>query len=183
MRRFLDRIYDASGALAAGFLVAICVVVLLQVGCNMVDALIKFSGGTPLGLTIPSYAEIAGFFLAAASFLALASSLRAGAHIRVMVVLDRLPAGARRAAEFWSVGAAAAVSGYFAWYTIELVAESLEYNDLSPGIVPVPLWIPQASMALGLVLLTLALADEFVALARGREPAYARAQAQPNTHE
>jgi len=183
MRRFLDGLYTASGALGAAFLVAICVVVLLQVGCNLIDALIKFAGGTPLGLVIPSYAEFAGFFLAASSFLALANALRAGAHIRVLVVLDRLPRGARRAAEFWCLGAATAVSGYFAWYTISLVAESLEFNDLSPGIVPVPLWIPQAAMAVGLVLLTIAFVDDLVTLMRGREPSYASSEARASGHE
>jgi len=183
MRRLLDGIYRASGALAATFLVAICIVVLLQVGCNAIDAVIKLAGGTPIGLVIPSYAEFAGFFLAASSFLALASSLRAGAHIRVLVVLDRMPAGLRRAMEYWSLGVATATSGYFAWFTLSLVAESLEYNDLSPGIVPVPLWIPQAAMALGLVILTIAFVDDLVAVAGGRAPSYASTEAQASEHE
>jgi TRAP-type C4-dicarboxylate transport system permease small subunit len=170
MRRLLDRVYRASGAAAAAFLVAIALVVLAQVGCNAVDALIKLAGGTPLGLVIPSYAEFAGFFLAASSFLALASSLRAGAHIRVMVVLDRLPAGARRAAELYCAAAGACLSAYFAWYTAALVADSFEYHDLSPGIVAVPLWIPQAAMAAGLVILSVAFLDELVSLARGAAP-------------
>ena len=177
MRTFLDRLYAASGAAAAAFLVAIGVVVLLQVGCNAIDALIKAAGGTPLGLVIPSYAEFAGFFLAASSFLALAHTLRGAAHIRVLLLLHRLPARAQRLAEYWCVCAGAFVSGYFAWYTWLLVAESVEYNDLSPGIVPVPLWIPQTAMALGLTVLTVAFADELVRLARGRETSYARAEA------
>jgi len=183
MRRLLDWIYGASGALAAAFLVAICIVVLLQVGCNLIDALIKLAGGSPIGLVIPSYAEFAGFFLAASSFLALAHSLRAGAHIRVLVVLDRLPAGARRTMEYLCLVFAGATSGYFAWFTVSLVAESLEYNDVSPGIVPVPLWLPQAAMALGLVILTIAFLDDLVALARGGRPGYAAAEAQASARE
>ena len=49
MRKLLDRIYRASGAVAALFLVAICVVVLLQVGANLIDALIKLFGGSRSG--------------------------------------------------------------------------------------------------------------------------------------
>ncbi len=168
--------YAASGAAAAAFLVAICLVVLAQVACNFVDALIKLAGGQPLGLLIPSYAEFAGFFLAAASFLALAHTLRHAAHIRVLLVLQRLPARLRRAAEFWCVAVGAVVSAFFAWYTWLLVAESYEFNDLSPGIVPVPLWIPQAAMALGLTVLAIALGDELARLARGAEPSYAEAE-------
>ncbi len=172
MRTFLDWLYRASGALAAAFLVAIAVVVLLQVGANTIDAVIKLFGGEPRGLVIPSYAEFAGFFLAATSFLALASTLRAGGHIRVMLVLSRLPGPPQRAAEFWCVAVSGAVSAYFAWFTWKLAAESIEFNDLSPGIVPVPLWIPQAAMALGLTILAVAFADELASLARGRAASY-----------
>ena len=172
MRAILDWLYRASGAAAAFFLVAICVVVLLQVGANLIDALIKVFGGEPIGLVIPSYAEFAGFFLAASSFLALAYTLRAGAHIRVELVLQRFGTRARRVAEIWCVAVSAAVSVYFTWYTVGLVLESIEFGDLSPGIVPVPLWIPQAAMAVGLAVLAIALLDELVSLLRGGAPRY-----------
>jgi len=48
--------------------------------------------------------------------------------------------------------------------------ESLEYYDLSPGIVPVPLWIPQAAMVLGLAVFTIALWDDFICTAAGWSP-------------
>ena len=177
MRRLLDLIYRASGAVAALFLVAICVVVLLQVGANLIDALIKLFGGEPLGLVIPSYAEFAGFFLAGSSFFALAYTLRSAGHIRVTLLLTHLPPRARRAAELWCLAAALFVSGYFAWYSFGLVGESLEFHDVSSGIVPVPLWLPQSVMALGLSVLTLAFADELWQLLRGRPTSYAEAEA------
>lgn len=177
MRALLDWLYKASGGVAALFLVAICVVVLLQVGANLIDTLIKTFGGEPIGLVIPSYAEFAGFFLAASSFLALAYTLRAGAHIRVELVLQRFGIGARRVAELWCVAMSAAVSVYFTWYTVGLVLESIQFGDLSPGIVPVPLWIPQAAMAVGLAVLAIALLDELVSLLRGGVPRYAQSSA------
>jgi len=183
MRRLLDQLYAASGAAAAAFIVAIALVVLAQVGCNAVDALIKAAGGTPIGLVVPSYAEFAGFFLAAASFLALAHTLQRGDHIRVMMVLQKLPQRAQRAAEYWCVSMGLFISGYFTWYTWLLVAESVEYNDLSPGIIPVALWIPQGAMALGLSVLTIALLDDLVRLARGGNPSYADQTSSPSAHE
>lgn len=183
MRASLDWLYRASGALAAFFLVAICVVVLLQVGANLIDALLKAFTGEAIGLVIPSYAEFAGFFLAAASFLALAYTLRAGAHIRVELLLQRLGKRARFAAEIWCVAASAAVASYFTWYTVALVFESIEFGDLSPGMVPVPLWIPQAAMALGLAVLAIALVDELVHLLRGGKPHFAQPDASPAEHE
>jgi TRAP-type C4-dicarboxylate transport system permease small subunit len=57
------------------------------------------------------------------------------------------------------------------------VGESLEFHDVSSGIVPVPLWLPQSVMALGLSVLTLAFADELWQLLRGRPTSYAEAEA------
>lgn len=172
MRTFLDGLYRLSGAAAAFFIVAICAIVLLQVGANVIDALAKAFTGTAIGLVIPSYAEFAGFFLAAASFLALASTLRHGAHIRVTLAIRLLKPLPRRAAELAVVLVGLALSGYFTVYTALLVAESLEYDDVSPGIVPVPLWIPQAVMAFGLLVLTVAFLDELVGQLRGARPTY-----------
>ncbi|MDJ0951370.1 MAG: TRAP transporter small permease [Alphaproteobacteria bacterium] len=178
MRRVLDFIYQASGALAAFFLVAICAIVLLQVGANLVDFIVKAVTGEPIGLVIPSYAEFAGFFLAASSFLALAYTLRHGGHIRVNLIIQHIGGRRRRGIELWCVAAAALMSGYFAFYAVNLTLESLEFGDLSFGMVPVPLWIPQSSLALGAIIVTIALVDEFVCVLRGAEPSYeAAAQA------
>ncbi len=38
--------------------------------------------------------------------------------------------------------------------------------------VAVPLWIPQTAMLIGLVILSIALIDEFIGLVRGRTPSY-----------
>jgi TRAP-type C4-dicarboxylate transport system permease small subunit len=100
----------------------------------------------------------------------------------VLLVLQRLPAGVQRAAEYWCVAAGLFVSAYFAWYTWQLVAESLEYNDLSPGIVPVALWIPQSAMALGLSVLAVAFLDELVGLLRGHRPGYAQSEDNAGGH-
>lgn len=170
MRRFLNALYCGSGMLAAMFLVAIAVIVLSQVALNVADALADWTTGSAIGLVIPSYAEFAGFFLAASSFLALAYALRSNAHIRVSLLLQHLGPRTRRLAELWCCAAGAVMAGYFAWYTVLLAVESWHFGDLSPGMVPVPLWLPQTAMALGLIVLTIALADSFVEVLRGGRP-------------
>jgi TRAP-type C4-dicarboxylate transport system permease small subunit len=172
LRTGLDALYRASGALAAVFLAAICAIVVAQVGANIVNTAAKWLTGDALGLVIPSYAEFAGMFLAASSFLALAYTLRGGAHIRVTLVIQGLGPRTRRWVELWCAGAGALLSGYFAWHVVGLMRESLKYDDVSPGMIAIPLWLPQAAMVLGLVVLTVALVDDFVAIARGREPGY-----------
>ena len=61
---------------------------------------------------------------------------------------------------------------YAAWSTTLLVIESYEFEEVSQGYIPVPLWIPQVPMALGLVILAIALLDELVMLLRGETPHY-----------
>lgn len=172
MRKALDVVYLASGWLAAFFIAAITLVVIAQVSLNLIDRLSTLVRGTAIGLTIPSYADFTGFFLAAASFLALAHSLREGAHIRVTILISHLPSKVALALEYWCLAVAAAISCYFTWYTGVLVVESYSFNDLSPGMIAVPLWIPQTAMLIGLAILSLALIDQLVSLFRGRQPTY-----------
>jgi TRAP-type C4-dicarboxylate transport system permease small subunit len=172
MRSFLDWLYRMSGWVSASFIAAICALVFAQVILNMIDRLSTLFTGSAIGLSIPSYADFTGFFLAAASFFALAFTLREGGHIRVTLFLQHISPRIRRLFEFWCVGLATAVSIYFAWYMGLLVLDSFKFNDLSSGIVPVPLWIPQSGMLLGLIVLSIALVDELVGLFSGANPSY-----------
>ena len=156
------------------FISAIALLVVCQVVLNLIDRVAGLLTGTAIGLTIPSYADFTGFFLAAASFLALAHTLRQGAHIRVTLLITHVPNPVARVLEFWCVGVAALITIYFSWYTSILVRESYEFNDLSPGMIAVPLWIPQTAMLIGLIILSIALIDEFIGLVRGRTPSYHR---------
>ena len=168
MRRGLDLIYRAAGGLAAIFILAIVVLVTAQVCLNLADKVAAGVTGKGLGLTIPSYSDFTGFFLAASTFLALAYTLRAGGHIRVTLLITRLPAGVHGAVEIAVVLVALAMSAFATWYLVLLVMESAEFGDRSSGMVSVPLWIPQTPVAVGLGVLTLALTDELVGLLRGR---------------
>lgn len=172
MRYLLDTLYKASCWLAASCIGAICLLVVSQVMLNILDRVSSLTRGTAIGLTIPSYSDFTGFLLAAASFLSLAYALRDGSHIRVVLVLGRLPEKLRRPVEFWCIGFALWISMYFSWYTAKLTFESYSYNDLSSGMIAVPIWIPQFFMLLGLVILSIALIDELVAVLSGREPSY-----------
>ena len=151
----------------------ICLLVVCQVLLNLLDRLSTLLTGSAIGLTIPSYADFTGFLLAAASFLSLAYTLRQGAHIRVVLLIGRLPIKFQRVVEVWCIGFGLAVSLYFTWYTAALTYESYAYNDLSSGMIAVPLWIPQTAMLFGLAVLSVALLDELVAVCRGNTPCYA----------
>jgi TRAP-type C4-dicarboxylate transport system permease small subunit len=173
MRKILNGLYLGSGAVAGFFLVLIAVIVLLQVGANVLDVILLQFTGERMGLLVPSYADFAGFFLATTSFLALAYTLRMGGHIRVAMIITKLPPRVRQGFELWCAGAGAALTGYFSWHTVTLVLESIEFGDVSVGMIPVALWIPQTAMLIGLIVLTIALVDQFVTVAMGGQPSYA----------
>ena len=164
MLRALDRLYDAAGVLAALAILFICAIVTAQVSLNILARL----GGPGWSYTIPSYADFAGYALASATFLALAHTLRRGGHIRVTLLSARLPAAMRRPVDALVLLIAAALAGFAAWWLWALVAESLHYGDTSPGMVPVPLWLPQVPVASGLTLLTVALLHTLVERWQGR---------------
>ena len=172
MRRLLDSLYRWSGGLAAFFIASICALVFAQVILNLIDRISTLMTGSAIGLAIPSYADFTGFFLAASSFLALAYTLREGGHIRVSLFIQHLGPRTRHFVELWCLTLALSASAYFTFYAAHLVYESFTYNDLSAGMIAVPIWIPQAFMLAGLVILTIALLDEFTTVLRGNNPSY-----------
>jgi len=111
LRRLLDFIYFASGALAAVSLVAILLLIVVQMVARWT------------GEVFPGAASYAGYAMAAASFLAFANALNRGAHIRVSVLLNALPAGPKRLLEIWCFGLAAAIAWYFTYYAYWLMED------------------------------------------------------------
>lgn len=176
MRPFLAALYRAALWLAALALVAIAVLVLMQVGARLLDSVLKLFGARPTNFVILSLTEIAGYLLATASFLALAATLKAGAHIRVTMLLQALGERARRPVEAVAFAVGATFSGYMAWFVGRLAYDSWRFNEISPGLVPVPLVWPQAAMTAGLVVLAIAFLDELVAVALTGRPSFRAAE-------
>ena len=156
MRRLLDFLYDAAGYLAAFFMVGILVMVLASVLGRM------------FGFNLRGSDAYAGYCMAAASFLALAHTLKRGEHIRVNLFLERFR-GARRPLEIWSHLAGAFFCAALAIFSCRLVWQSHLFNDVSQGNDATPLWIPQIGMALGAVILFIAMVDDLVRVLRNRD--------------
>ncbi|MFN3350140.1 TRAP transporter small permease [Pseudorhodoplanes sp.] len=176
MRAALDKLYAIALWLSAGCLVAIGLLVGAQLAGRLIDGTLRLLGFEPVGIVILSLAEFAGSLLAAASFLALAATLKAGAHIRIAMLLQVVPQRMRHALEIWAFGAAAVLSAYIAWQLSTFAYVSLQFDEVSPGVVRFPLAVPQAAMAAGAIILTIALIDEFVAVLRGRGPSFRAAE-------
>ena len=169
MRQFLDNLYRFALWLSALCLVAIAVMVGLQLAGRLVDGAMKLVGLTPYGFVILSLAEIAANLLAAASFLALAGTLKAGAHIRVTMLLSFVGERARVWLEVFAFGFATVLAAYLTWNIGSFAYYSLLFHEVSPGLIPVPLAIPQIAMTFGALVLTVSLADELaIVVMRGR---------------
>lgn len=156
MRRFLDSLYDGAAWLAALFMVALLIAVLLSVV------------GRELHFHVKGTDAYAGYFMAAAGFLALAHTLKRGEHIRVTLLLGALPAGLRRLLELWALASSALLSAVLAFYASRLVWQSRAFNDISTGNDATPLWLPQLGMAVGTLILFIAFVDEFLLEWQGR---------------
>ncbi len=156
MRKSLDFLYDAAGWLAAFFMVGILAMVLASVLGRLLDFNLRGSDA------------YAGYCMAAASFLALAHTLKRGEHIRVTLLLDRFDGRLRRPLEVWCHLAGTFFTAILAWFSVHLVMQSREFNDISQGNDATPLWIPQIGMAVGAVVLFVAMADDLVRVLRNQ---------------
>jgi TRAP-type C4-dicarboxylate transport system permease small subunit len=127
--------------------------------------------GRYAGWTIEGHDAYAGYLLAASAFLALAYTLRRGDHIRVTLLISRLTGQRRHWIEVFDLALATVIASYFAWFATRLAWGSWRFEDISQNVDATPLWIPQTAMALGVIGLALAFAEELVrAVCRGEMP-------------
>ncbi|WP_299881152.1 TRAP transporter small permease [uncultured Sulfitobacter sp.] len=150
IRKLLDFLYALAGVLAALCLIAILSLIVAQMVARWT------------GEIFPGAPNYAGYAMAAASFLAFANALNRGAHIRVSILLNAVPAGPKRLLEIWCFGLAAAIAWYFTYYAYWFVYWSWKFKEVSQGQDAIHLWIPQSVMVFGGGLLALALTDNLL---------------------
>lgn len=179
----LDRVYFASGVLAAICMVGILLIIVIQMAARWT------------GFTFEGSTEFAGYAMAATSFFALAHALGRGAHIRVSIFLN-INHFTKRWLDGFALLIAAITATYFARFAVkanfisevlndrtqgqdqipELVVTLLAIFVTSPADWPslfaqsgdqwiyTPVWIPQIAMSIGTILLALCLWDHFFRL-------------------
>lgn len=164
MRRFLDRLYSASGAFAAVCLAGICVLMLAQ------------AAGREFGLLIRGADDITAWLCAASAFFALGHTFRHGELVRVGLLLDALKPRARRVAEIVALLITLLFVGYMAWAVCKFVYESWKFKEVAQGLIQIPIWIPQLAFALGVLIFLVAVLDELALVLQNRKPAYQQAE-------
>lgn len=154
--RALDRLYDGTATLGAIAMVLLLAMVLLSI----VSRLAHFN--------VAGVDAYAGYAMAGAGFLAMAHTFKRGEHIRVTLLIQALKGRSQHALEIWALFAASLLGVLMAYYSCKLAWQSLTFHDVSTSNDATPLWLPQIMMALGSIVLAVALIDELVLEIRGR---------------
>jgi TRAP-type C4-dicarboxylate transport system permease small subunit len=160
VRRFLDAVYLGAGYAAAVMVLAVAV---LMIGQSVLREFHVATGAVN---------DVVSWCCAAAAFLAMAHAFKHGDFVRVTLTMEHLSPAWQRRFELFALAVGSAATGYLAWWANRFTFESWQFNDLAQGLLPLPLWIPQSSFALGAALLFVAVVDELIIVGRGGRPSY-----------
>jgi TRAP-type C4-dicarboxylate transport system permease small subunit len=164
LRRFLDRLYSGSGVLAALCVFGIFVLMMAQ------------AVGREAGVLVRGADDIVAWLCAAASFLALGHTFRHGELVRVGLWLDRLGPRGRRMMELFALSLTALFVAYMLWAVCSFIYDSWKFNEVAQGLIKVPIWIPQTTFLLGVVIFFIAVVDELILVLKNEKPAYQLAE-------
>jgi len=157
----IDRLSRLDGWLGAGCLVTLTALMLAEV---LVRALSNVFPWVPAD--IPVAWEYSSYLMAATFTFGAAMTLRAGGHIRVTLVLARVSSATRRRMETVLALMGVCFCGYLAWAMAYFTWRSFDsgQTSVSSGTL---MWIPQAFVSFGIVLLTVQFVARFFQAALG----------------
>ncbi|MDB5416575.1 MAG: hypothetical protein JWR10_4910 [Rubritepida sp.] len=129
-------------------------------------------GRNLFGVSSAATVEITGYMLACGIAWGLAHTLACRAHIRVDVLVTRLPVKLRAPLHLFSLSLLAVFAVFTAWVAWELVDESALFDAHDNSALRVPMVIPQGIWAVGitafLVMIFVLLLEGSLALLTGR---------------
>ena len=150
-----SRIENTSETLCALFLVAM----IILIGA---EAIARNVFGTSLQVTD----EVGGYLLVALTFLSMPVAEAHGAFHRVELVQSKLTPSARIISQIVFDLMSLIASALITWQLTRLALNAWRAEDVAPTPLQTPLWMPQASMAVGMALLCFALIRTMIAKAR-----------------
>ncbi len=122
----------------------------------------------PFGVLVPSADDFTTFLMVAAAFLGFVHAYAHGQHVRVELLVKRIPDRLRRPVEIVSLVAASVLLGWLTVTSAGLTWSAYRFHDMSDTLVPVPLWIPMGIVPVGLAVFAIATAgDAVIALLGG----------------
>ena len=154
-----DRVAAVAGVISGAAVVAMTVLVTVEVLSRDL-----FGRSTLIA------DEMSGYLLVALTFLGLAPTLRGGGFIRIDTYRARLRGRGRLALELAIHLLALGYSVLLDWYLWRLALDAWRLGTTSIQVSRTPLWIPQACMAVGGLLLVFDLLARLVVVVAGQSP-------------
>ena len=114
-----------------------------------IDVLCRNFGGFSSSATT----EITSYMLAFGIAWGLAHALATRSHIRIDVLVNRLPLGLRQYLHAFALVLLTGLSLFIAWCAWHLVDESIFFNAKDTSALAIPLVIPQGLWAIGITML------------------------------
>ena len=157
----IDQLSRLDGWLGAGCLVTLTGLMLAEVAVRALSNVFPW-----VPADIPVAWEYSSYLMAATFTFGAAMTLRAGGHIRVTLVLARVSPATRRWMETVLAALGVCFCGYLAWAMAYFTWRSFDsgQTSVSSGTL---VWIPQAFVSFGIILLTVQFLARFFQAALG----------------
>ena len=141
--------------------VLIFVAMLLTTG----DAILRKFFSSP----IPGALEICEELLVGLVFFGLAFTQFQDGHINVDLVYERLSLKGQRLTRVFSLTASLIAIGFLTASIFAEAFNSLQTQEISFGLIPIPLWPAKMAAAVGLLMLWICLIDQLLAVIRHKK--------------
>jgi TRAP-type C4-dicarboxylate transport system permease small subunit len=164
----VDGIGAAAAWAAAACLAALTLLIAAEIVLRSASNLIPGLPGT-----IPVAWEYSAYLMGNAFLLGAASTLRAGGHIRVGILLAALGPRGTRVLEGVATAVGLAACAFLAWSLGAFALDALARGQTSIASAT-PTWVPKAGLALGAAILTLQMAARLARVLAGLPPDAAR---------
>lgn len=166
--QILDRAASALSRLGGALSILLIALVLALTAAGVVA---RYIVGSPL----EGVDEACGYLVVAMVMTGAAEALRTGHHIRIDLMLGFAGQRGRRWLDAWSHLAVLVVAGFLGYTGWHTVAFAYSFDAYSSGQLEIPLWIPQATLPAGAVLLGLAALSKLIRTLGGGDQAGDRA--------
>ena len=107
----------------SGYASGLCIVLMLLIILAQVV-------GRMFGFIVPSAEDFSGYALAASTFFGLAYAFREGGHIRVTLVIQKLPASVQKYQEIAILILALLLVSFMSFYCSYMVWESCDFEEM-----------------------------------------------------
>ncbi len=158
MRRVVNHIEDA---LCGGLLLLGLVIVTMEI-----------AGRSLFAASFIWSEEVSRYTLIWMTYFGVAAAVRADAHIKVTVLVERVPAALQRVLATAACLICMGFSVVVAWYGVRLVQDSRMFGLMSADSdIPIPIWVFQSVIPIAFNLIALRLAERIWVLWRPTSPA------------